>query len=227
MEPSPTTSKAAPAQRELEVIRFPKPVAYADGVKAQLERRMAIEQGRATSALLLLEHSPVFTLGRKSSPENLLRPASELAKLGIDVCETDRGGDVTYHGPGQLVAYPILDLNQWKPSVGWYLRSLEEVLMNLLAGYGLQGERLEGLTGVWVDGAKVAAIGIAIHQWVTYHGIALNVAPNMDHWRFIVPCGIPDKPVTSLAQLLKKPPTISQAMEDFTRHFKAVFDVAS
>ena len=160
---------------------------------------------------------------RNADESNLLQNRGQLAKMGIEVCEVDRGGDVTYHGPGQLVAYPILDLRHWKKSVSWYLRELEQVLIDLLGAYGIEGGRVEGLTGVWVDGAKVAAIGVGVHRWVTYHGIALNVDPNMDHWGLIVPCGIPDKPVTSLRQLLGQAPKFSQVVDECERHFCARF----
>ena len=113
--------------------------------------------------------------------------------------EADRGGDVTYHGPGQLVAYPILDLKRRGLSIRQYLRMLEGVIVDFLARYGVRGERVEGFTGVWVDGAKVAAIGIGVHNWVSFHGVAINIDPNMEHFRLIVPCGIPDKPVTFCA----------------------------
>jgi lipoyl(octanoyl) transferase len=136
----------------------------------------------------------------------------------------DRGGDVTYHGPGQLVAYPILDLKHWNPSVGWYLRALEQVVIDLVGEYGLVGERLEGFTGVWVGGAKVAAIGVGVHQWVTLHGLALNVNPDMRHWACIIPCGIADKPVISLAELLGSAPPMPEVMDRFEGHFRRVFE---
>ena len=214
--------KTAQSVRSIETIRLQGPVPYQQAYEAQIARRARVESGQATNALFLLEHTPVFTLGRKADESHLLESRQSLHRMGIEVCNTDRGGDVTYHGPGQLVAYPVLNLNHWKPSIGWYLRTLEDTLIQLLAGYGLQGERMEGYTGVWVGGAKVAAIGVAIHQWTTYHGIGLNVDPNMDHWGLIVPCGIP-KPVTSLAQLLGNPPPMDEVMNNFEKHFRAAF----
>ena len=211
----------------IKTLRFAAPVPYAEAYALQLERRNAIESGEMNSALLLLEHTPTFTLGRRSDQQNLLATREALAEAGIEVCETDRGGDVTYHGPGQLVAYPILDLSQWRRSIPWYLRALEDVIIQTLDRYGLKGERIEELTGVWVDGAKVAAIGIGIHNWVTFHGVAINLDPNMDHWRMIVPCGIPDKPVTSLAALLPRPPTMDELMQRFEACFRDVFDARS
>jgi lipoyl(octanoyl) transferase len=145
--------------------------------------------------------------------------------MGIDVEDVDRGGDVTYHGPGQLVAYPILNLRKWKCSVSWYLRTLEEVLITTLAEFDLNGERNPGFTGVWVNGAKVAAVGVGIRDWVTYHGISLNVDPNMDHWSLIVPCGIPDKPVTSLRMLCGgAPPSVHEVADVFEDRFRRVFE---
>jgi lipoyl(octanoyl) transferase len=209
--------------RKIETITLPGLTPYAEAMHFQDARRCAVEAGGAPSALFLLEHSPVITLGRRWRPEHLLLTRDEFAARGIEVHETDRGGDVTYHGPGQMVAYPVLDLNQWQPSIQWYLRSLEDVLIRQLASYGLQAERMPGFTGVWVGGAKVAAIGIGTHRWVTFHGVALNVNPKMDHFQLIVPCGITDKPVTTLAALLGKPPTMHQAMADFDREFRKCF----
>ena len=210
--------------RSIESIRLPGFVRYEEALRIQHERRVAVEEGRCGNALFLLEHAPVITLGRSHHPENLLRTPEELREMGIDVCETDRGGDVTYHGPGQLIAYPVLNLNLWNPAIRPYLRALEEVLIRQLALYGLKGERNEGYTGVWVGGAKVAAIGIGVHNWVTSHGIALNVDPDMSNFKLIVPCGIADKPVTSLKALLGQAPPMQQVMDDFERTFKVYFD---
>jgi len=207
----------------IEIVRLPQPMGYAEMLVQQRERREAIQAGEAPNTLFLLEHTPVITLGRNSHRENLLLSEAELAARGIEVVETDRGGDVTYHGPGQLVAYPLLDLHQWRLSVNWYLRTLEQVLIDVLATYGLSAERSMGQTGVWVRGAKVAAIGIGVHKWVTFHGIALNVAPEMAHFSHIIPCGIQDKPVTSLQALLEAPPTLDETAEVFSQHFLRQF----
>ena len=215
------------ARRSVEVICFDRRMPYADVYALQLERRRAVERGDAGNALFIVEHEPVITLGRNFQSTSLLKTREHLAKIGVDVCEVDRGGDATYHGPGQLVAYPILNLNEWTPSIKWYLRALEEVIIALLARYGLQGERLEGYTGVWVGGAKVAAIGIGLHNWVTFHGIALNVDPNMAHFGLIIPCGIVDKPVTSLKELLSSPPSLDVVSRDFIECFSTKFDCAT
>ena len=207
----------------LDIVRIEGVVPYAEMLERQIACRDAVARGEASSTLFLLEHAPVITLGREADEAHLLKSREALASSGIAVVETDRGGDVTYHGPGQLVAYPILDLKTLGMSVTGYLRSLEEVLIGVLAQYGLRGERLEGLTGVWVDGAKIAAIGIGVRRWVTYHGIALNVEPNMGHFGLIVPCGIPNKPVTSLAECVEETPYMGEVMGAFEGVFQKVF----
>ena len=175
---------------------------YADGFALQEHTRAAVESGESPSTLLLMEHTPVITLCRNAEEKNLLKSRSEFEKLGIDVVEVDRGGDVTYHGPGQLVAYPVLNLANWKQSLGWYLRRLEDTLIQTLDHFNLTGERIEGMTGVWVNDAKIAAIGVGVRNWITYHGIALNIDPQMEHFDLIVPCGIRNKPVTSLRAVM-------------------------
>lgn len=208
---------------QLEVICISQLVEYSAMMDRLRARQRAVEGRAAPNTLFLLEHTPVITFGRNGRREHILADAEGLAAEGIAVIETDRGGDVTYHGPGQLIAYPVLDLSQWRCSVGWYLRTLEEVLIRLLTEYGLQGERLPGYPGVWISGAKVAAIGISIHRWVTSHGIAFNVRPNLDHFRLIIPCGIGDKPVTSLERLLGRAPAMAEVMNRFEGRFREVF----
>lgn len=208
---------------ELEVIRLPGLCPYAEMLETQRARRDAVAAGDAPNTLYLLEHEPVLTCGRDFHRENLLLPSEQIKALGVALEVTDRGGDITYHGPGQLVAYPILRLSEWKPSVSWYLRSLEQVIINLLAEWGLSGKRVESLTGVWVNGAKVAAIGVGLNRWVTFHGAALNVTPNLSHFGLIIPCGIADKPVTSLEKLLQTAPDMGEVTERFEAHFRRVF----
>jgi lipoyl(octanoyl) transferase len=215
---------ATGTQKAIRVKRLPGLIPYRDALDLQLKTRQAVESGRAPCTLLLLEHTPTITLGRNAEESNLLRSRDAFAELGIDVLETDRGGDVTYHGPGQLVGYPILNLSEWKESVGWYLRTLEESIIATLRRFDLNSERTEGMTGVWVDGAKVAAIGIGLRNWVTYHGMALNVDPNMNHFALIVPCGL-QKPVTSFRALLgEKSPTLESAADTFTDAFLETFE---
>jgi lipoyl(octanoyl) transferase len=150
--------------------------------------------------LLLVEHPHVVTMGRNGHMENLIADEEILSRTGIDFHHTNRGGDVTYHGPGQLVGYPILDLNEWKRDVHAYVRAVEEIIIQTIAVFGLRGGRVAGATGVWVNGAKVCAIGIHISRWVTSHGFALNVATDLQYFQYIIPCGL-TLPVTSLRAL--------------------------
>jgi lipoate-protein ligase B len=216
-------SRELPLVSSIEIVRFSDPVPYAEAYELQVARRNDIESGTAKNALFLLEHTPTFTLGRSADEANLLAKPEALAEMGIEVARVDRGGDITYHGPGQLVAYPILNLEIWKKSVQWYLRKLEDVIIEVLGIYDIHGERMAEFTGVWVGGAKIAAVGIGIHQWVTYHGISINLDPNMEHWGLIVPCGIPDKPITSLRRAMEHPPTMPELMDTFEGSFSRIF----
>ncbi len=162
-------------------------------------RERRIEGELADDILLLVEHSPVVTLGRGTRPSSLPLPPTELARRGIDVIEVERGGDVTYHGPGQLVGYPILDLRAHRQDLHWYLRRLEDVLIQALGNLGIEADRNPGLTGVWTAGRKIGSIGIHVKQWVTLHGFALNVTNDLDPFDLIVPCGIPQVVMTSVA----------------------------
>ena len=197
------------------------------GKAYQLQKRLLLEhiEGRGTNSLLLLQHNPVITIGRNGSRSNVLATGSELADAGIDIHEIDRGGDVTYHGPGQLTGYPIIDLRCFKKDIHWYLRQLEEVIIKVLAEYGIAGRKVEGYTGVWVGDEKVAAIGIAIRRWITYHGLALNVNPDMSHFGMITPCGITDKGVTSLEKLLLHKVDMDEVVNRIAFAFAEVFDV--
>lgn len=171
--------------------------------------------------LLLLEHPPVYTLGSGSDIKFI---KFNLDKTDKEVYRIERGGEVTYHCPGQLVGYPILNLRYYQQDLHWYLRQLEEVILQTIAIYGLSGERIAGLTGVWVEGYKIAAIGIKVSRWITYHGFAINVCPDLSGFAEIIPCGIANKPVGSLRQFL---PNISlmQVQQDLSRVFASVFGV--
>lgn len=175
-------------------------IGYADAM--QLQRHLATRRkaGEIADQLLFVEHPHTITLGRNARERNVLASPQSLARAGVEVAVTDRGGDVTYHGPGQLVGYPILDLKDWKRDVGAYMRALEESLILAIGEFGIRGERVDGLTGVWVEGGKVAAIGVHLSRWVTTHGFALNVDTDLDYFRYIVPCGL-TRPVTSLRRL--------------------------
>lgn len=171
--------------------------------------------------LILLEHPPVYTLGHGASLDFL---QFDLDKSAEQVYRIERGGEVTYHCPGQLVGYPILNLHFHHKDLHWYLRQLEEVMIQVLAAYGLQGDRVPGLTGVWLDGYKVAAIGIKVSRWITMHGFALNVCPDMTGFSKIVPCGIADKPVGSLAQWIPDI-QLEQVRLQVAKSFAEVFGV--
>jgi len=180
-----------------------------------------VNNSDSEDVLILLEHPPVYTLGQGANPEFI---KFEFDKSTYDVYRVERGGEVTYHCPGQLVGYPILNLQHHCKDLHWYLRQLEEVLIRVLAIYGLHGERLPGLTGVWLEGYKVAAIGIKVSRWVTMHGFALNICPDMTGFQRIIPCGISDKPVGSLSQWIPNI-TLEQVLPHLTQAFAAVFNV--
>ena len=195
---------------------------YGPALELQQELIAAREQGTAPDHLLLLEHPHVITLGRNGHLENLLASAEIMERAGISYFPTDRGGDVTYHGPGQLVAYPILDLREWHRDVGAFVRAVEQTIIDTLADYGIEAGRIPKLTGVWVDGRKIAAIGVHISRWVTSHGLALNVSTDLSYFQYIVPCGL-TKPVTSMAQLGVRV-TLEEVSRNLAAHFGRVFD---
>ena len=198
---------------------------YADALALQKELVEERRQGRIGDVLLLVEHPHVLTLGVRGDGgrSHILAAPDVLASRGVDVHETGRGGDITYHGPGQLVGYPIIDLKPDRCDVHRYVRDLEEVLIRVAADYGLTGERVAGLTGVWVGGEKVAAIGVRIARWITSHGFALNVATDLAYFNLIVPCGIADRGVTSLSQLLGRPVDGRDVEDRVVQRFTEVF----
>lgn len=209
--------------QELVVRRLGR-VAYARGLEIQ-ERLVAERQAdRIPDQLLLLEHEPVFTLGRNARRENVLLPAEALRERGFEVFETGRGGDVTYHGPGQVVGYPILQLGPDRRDVHRYVRDLEEVMIRVCADYGLAATRVPGLTGAWLGGQKIGAIGVRIARWVTSHGFAFNVGTDLAAFELIVPCGIRGRGVTSLERALGRPVPIVGVMDRLTAHVCAVFE---
>jgi len=193
--------------------------------KAWEEQRYLVEQRKKhpqlPDILILLEHPPLYTLGTASSLDFL---KFDLENAPYPIHRIERGGEVTHHCPGQLVAYPILNLRRYKTDLHWYLRQLEAVIMQLLKGYNLTGERIPGLTGVWVEGYKVAAIGIKVSQWITMHGFSLNVCPDLAGFAAIVPCGIRDRPVGTLQQFLPQI-TMQEAYQDIQTAFSEVFEV--
>ena len=210
--------------REIEVRRLGV-VSYADGLEIQ---KTLVEQRKAGSIpdqLLLLEHPAVITLGVKTRNDrsHIVADASVLAVEGVEIFEAGRGGDVTYHGPGQLVGYPIVDLKPDRCDVHRYVRDIEEVMIGAAAAFGVTAGRLSGLTGAWVGHDKLAAIGVRISKWVTSHGFAFNVNTTLDHFNFIVPCGITDKGVTSLERLLGRPIPMEEVEDAVEAEFRAVF----
>ncbi len=172
---------------------------------------------------LLLEHPHTYTLGKTADQSNLVSNEEFLDKYKISVYNIDRGGDITYHGPGQIVGYPIISLSDWKEDTHLYLRSLEEVIINTISHFGLKGERKKEYTGVWLEDRKICAIGIKISRWVTMHGFALNVNTNLDMFNGIIPCGIKDKQVTSIQKELNKEINISEVKEIILEKFINVF----
>ena len=214
--------------RSLQVRRLGL-VPYADGL--ELQRRLVEDRkaDRIPDTLLLLQHPHVLTIGvKKDGRSHILASPDRLASLGVDVFETGRGGDVTYHGPGQLVGYPILDLNPDRRDVHHYVRDLEEVMIRVCADYGLAADRVKGFSGAWIKSdsgdEKIGAIGVRISRWVTSHGFAFNVSTDIDFFNLIVPCGIADKGVTSLQSKLGRAVQMTAVEDALVSHFAAVFD---
>ena len=177
---------------------------YRRAWELQVNLAQEIRDGERPNTLLLLEHPPTYTLGRLTQPGDILLSPEELESRGISVCETDRGGQATYHGPGQLVAYPVVDLREWGGPLK-YVRTLEQVIIGTLADFQLQGHLEDGITGVWLGAGKIAAIGVKISRGVAFHGLAINVNTDLSYFSHIVPCGIPDLRVTSIAQQSGRP----------------------
>ena len=211
--------------RTLEVRRLGV-VPYADALDIQKELVEKRKADEIPDQLLLLQHPPVITLGVKTRSDraNVLASPEALASEGIELFETGRGGDVTYHGPGQLVGYPIISLKPDRCDVHRYVRDLEEVMIRAAGRFGVQAVRAAGLTGAWVGDEKLAAIGVRIARWVTSHGFAFNVSTDMSHFGLIVPCGITDKGVTSLENLLGRPVPMGDVETAVVEAFTAVFD---
>ena len=175
--------------------------------------------GESEDTLLLVEHEPVYTLGKNADKNHLLQHYPD----NVQIFQIERGGDITFHGPGQLVGYPILDLHNYKKSVSWYVRSLEQVIINTLQKYGIKGEQKEDLTGVWIKDKKIAAFGVRISRWVTMHGFALNVNTDMKYYEGIIPCGILEYGVTSMEKLLNHEVNMKDVKNTLISSFKNVF----
>lgn len=206
-----------PTPSPCQIIRLGT-VEYHRAWELQVELAAKVHDGAQPNTLLLLEHSPVYTKGRLSKPEHILLSDEELRQKGIGVYEADRGGQVTFHGPGQLVAYPVVDLREWGGPVK-YVRTLERIIVDSLADFKITAETIDGITGVWVDGAKIAAIGVKISRGVAYHGFAINVTTDLSYYSHIVPCGIADRPVTSMAEVLGKDVDMGMAQYSLAYQF--------
>jgi lipoyl(octanoyl) transferase len=208
----------------LEVRRLGT-VGYQAALDLQKQLVEERKQGRIPDQLLLLEHPPVITLGARNhnARSNVLETAESLAQKGVGLFETGRGGDVTYHGPGQLVGYPIIELPADRHDVHRYVRDLEEVLIQAVSDFGITAARIPGLTGIWVGDNKLAAIGVRISRWVTSHGFALNVSTDLSNFGLIVPCGISDKGVTSMERELRRPVPMAEVATAVVRRFEQLF----
>jgi lipoyl(octanoyl) transferase len=219
------TTVQLPIRRSLEVRRLGR-LAYRDALTLQRELVAARKVAEVDDLLLLVEHPHVITLGVRGDGgrSHILVDSASLTSRGIDVFEAGRGGDVTYHGPGQIVGYPILDLTPDRCDVHRYVRDLEEVLIRVAASYGISATRVDGLTGVWVGREKLAAIGVRISRWVTSHGFALNVTTDLSYFSLIVPCGIADRGVTSLERLIGRRIDSAEVENLVVAHFATVFD---
>ena len=211
--------------RSLEVHRLGV-VSYGEALELQKHLVDERKSNEIPDQLLLLEHPPVITLGVKTRNDrtHVVATPETLDEQGVEVFETGRGGDVTYHGPGQLIGYPIMDLRPDRCDVHRYVRDLEEVLVRVAGGFGVDAARVPGLTGVWAGNEKLAAIGVRIARWVTSHGFALNVSTNLAHFNLIVPCGIADKGVTSLERLIGRPIAMDEVADLTAEAFAAVLD---
>ena len=192
-----------------------------------LQRRLAAlrVEGRIDDILLLLQHPPTVTLGRFGKQENLLCPVDELRQRKIDFCRTDRGGDITFHCPGQLIMYPVMDLRRWKGCLRDFLRQLEEVAILTLQSYGIAAERWTEHPGIWVDGKQIGAVGLRISHGISMHGLSLNVNPDLKKFKVINLCGLPGKEATSISELLGRPVAISDVRHRLERNFAQVFNV--
>jgi lipoyl(octanoyl) transferase len=209
---------------EVHLLRFQiEPYAKIWNLQKELQQKVINE--RDTSFLILTQHPAVITIGKSGTYQNLLLSREQLKKQNIQFFETDRGGDITFHGPGQLVGYPILNLERFKKDIHWYLRQLEQSIIETLEEFGLQPARINHLTGVWINNKKICAIGIKTTRWVTMHGFALNITTDLKAFQTIIPCGIQDKGITSLTELLGNNIPMEEVITIFLQKFSNVFGV--
>ncbi len=221
----PATARQTDEERLEGVVRLWRAglVEYARALEWQHARAAALAAGSEGEALALLEHPPVYTLGARGDDSHLLATPQVLAAFGAEVVRTDRGGNVTFHGPGQLVAYPILDLRGRGVGAASYVRSLEAIMIEAVARFGVRGECVRGRPGVWVDGAKLAAVGVRVSRGISRHGLALNVSTDLEWFARIVPCGIPDIEATSLERLLGAAPAMREVEDALAEAFEREF----
>ncbi|MFC1900658.1 lipoyl(octanoyl) transferase LipB [Chloroflexota bacterium] len=205
------------------IVYQPGLVGYNEAYLLQKDIRRKVIGGEEEDTLLLLEHSPAITVGKSGKPENVLVSEAELAGQGISLFFTDRGGDVTYHGPGQLVAYPVINLNKRGKDAHKYVNDLEEVAIRTLSDFSIEGCRDESHAGIWVNNNEIAAIGISLSKWVTMHGIALNVNIDLQPFSLINPCGFTDRKATSMSELLSRVIPMNEVVDIFLSHFTEVF----
>ncbi len=206
------------------IVERPGLVEYDDALGMQ-QRAVGACNSDSQARLFLLEHPHTYTLGARGDTGHLLADEEHLRLLGASLRQTDRGGDITYHGPGQLVGYPIVNLKSWHEGPRWYVHTLEEMLIDTLAEFGVYGRREEGRPGVWAGGSKIAAIGVRVSRGITSHGFALNVDPDLDYFSHIVPCGLPDVTVTSMARELEKSPRMHDVMDTVSAVFGRAFNL--
>lgn len=214
-------------QKTCKLLRLQGLTDYAEAL--ELQRRLAgarVSRQLADDLLILLEHPRVITLGRGARESNVIVATEVLAGSGVELHEVERGGDVTYHGPGQLVGYPIVDLTLHKQDLHWYLRQLEEVLIRALASFGVRATRVPGYTGVWVEDRKIASIGVHVTRWVTFHGFALNVCTDLSDFDLIVPCGIENVQMTTVERETGQTCTVDQVADQVARSFGESFGLA-
>ena len=192
---------------------------YNDTWKLQKKLQSKRILGEIEDHLLLVEHPPVFTLGKNASKQHIINNSED-----VSIIQTDRGGNITFHGPGQLVGYPILDLNHYKRSITWYMRELEQLIIDVLGEYDIRASRKKGLTGTWVKDKKIAALGVRISRWVTMHGFSLNINPDLNFYNNIIPCGIKEYGVTSMAKIMgNEVPSMDEIKAKMTKHFTKNF----
>ncbi|GAA0182083.1 lipoyl(octanoyl) transferase LipB [Clostridium sediminicola] len=208
------------------VIKFDRLIGYKEGLELQKRAFDLIndEKNEMVGIILIMQHKTVFTIGRNGGKENLLISQEKLEEEGIELYDSSRGGNITYHGPGQLVAYPLLNLNRFKKDIHWYVRQLEEVVIRTLKTYGIEGGRKPKYPGVWVKDSKITAIGVKVRRWITMHGLAFNIFVNKEHFRFINPCGITEFGIASLDDFVQEV-SYYQVEDRIVEKFKEVFEI--